>query len=465
MILNLNIFLALFIPWAMGFVALSFLFNRDELTMAARVALAFIVGTGILTFIMLLWSLSGGDFSGDGLRLSISGLTVIFASIALREKHIQRGVVLPSVRGSLSKHRCEPTQKEFLWELLDVFIVVFLVFHCVYIFWRAFHIPVYGFDPLKINTLNAKVFYFEKNIVLPSDPVYRGYPLHVSLLQTWLAMNIGQWNDQVVKIFSPFYFAAYLVIQYECVKFLMNARRALWSLGLLLSSNLFALHASLAYMDFPLMVYNCTTIIMLLLWHLEKEDRFLYLAAILAGMATFIKREGTAYLLIYGILFILMLLKDQDPIRERFRAGMKFFLPCLLVTLIFPIFKFVQHGDSQGVLFDFGWRNFERIPVIAGQFFRDFFLSGNWNLVWALLVLGLFFPPSRSPHALFQWIVTGISLFVGLLFLLCLLTNAFFWIAERDTTLSRLILHFFPLATIAVVLWPATRPGFRGKNP
>jgi len=456
---GLNIVLAIFIPWAMGFVALSFLFPRDELTIAARFALAFVVGTGLLTFLMLIWSLAGGSFSGIGLGVFISSITVICAASVLRYQHTLFKTTPPLIHDAQASHPGVATRTEFLWELLDIFIVIFLIFHCVYIFWRAFHIPVYGFDPLKINALNAKIFFFKKNIVLPLDPVYRGYPLHVSLLQTWLAINIGQWHDQVVKFFAPLYFAAYLVIQYEFVKFFMNIRKALWSLGLLLASNLFALHASLAYMDFPLMVYNCVTIMILLLWQSEREDRFLYLAAILAGMGTFVKREGTAYLFIYGILFVLMLLKDKNRNYSRLRAGMKFFLPCIILALIFPVFQWVHHTDSEGVLLDFSWQNLHRGPIILKQFFMDFFLSGNWNLVWPVLILRLFFTPASESHPLFKWLIMAVGLFAGLLFLLFLLSNAFFWIAERDTTLSRLILHFFPLATIAIVLSPGPQSG------
>jgi len=452
--------LAFFVPWAAGFVALSFFFARDELTLAARFALAFVVGTGLLTFLMLFWSWGGGGFSGMGLRVFIAGITVIGALMSLRSRHAQARRERPySLSHDAIMPGGAPGRAEFLWELLDIFIVVFLIFQCVYIFWRAFHIPVYGFDPLKINALNAKIFFFKKNIVLPLDPVYRGYPLHVSLLQTWLAINIGQWHDQVVKFFAPLYFAAYLVIQYEFVKFFMNIRKALWSLGLLLASNLFALHASLAYMDFPLMVYNCVTIMILLLWQSEREDRFLYLAAILAGMGTFVKREGTAYLFIYGILFVLMLLKDKNRNYSRLRAGMKFFLPCIILALIFPVFQWVHHTDSEGVLLDFSWQNLHRGPIILKQFFMDFFLSGNWNLVWPVLILRLFFTPASESHPLFKWLIMAVGLFAGLLFLLFLLSNAFFWIAERDTTLSRLILHFFPLATIAIVLSPGPQSG------
>jgi len=461
MIIGINIVLALFIPWAMGFVALSFLFDRDELTVAARFALAFVVGTGLLTFFMLFWSWAGGNFSGMELRVFMAGITAIGALVALRYKHarFKKDHILtrdiPIVPGHV------PGRAEFLWELLDILIVVFLIFHCVYIFWRAFHIPVYGFDPLKINALNAKMFYFEKKIVFSPDPVYRGYPLHVSLLQAWMAINMGQWNDQVVKFFVPFYFVSYFVIQYEFVKFLGNARQALWSLGLLLTANLFALHASLAYMDFPLMVYNCLTIIFLLLWWQEKEDRFLYLAAILAGMGTFVKREGLAYLIIYSILFVLMLFGGQGKVKQdnRFKIGMKFFLPSMTLAMFFPIFKFTHHVNSQGVLFNLSWCTFSRIPVILSQIFFDFFLSGNWNLVWGLLFLRLLFPSHRDSHPLLKWLITAIALFVGLLFSLFLFSNAFFWIAERDTTLSRLILHFFPLATMALVLRPFPRSG------
>ncbi|HPB68904.1 MAG TPA: glycosyltransferase family 39 protein, partial [Candidatus Omnitrophota bacterium] len=409
-----------------------------------------------LTFFMLFWSWAGGNFSGIELRVFMSGITVGGALMALRYKHARFKKEYLLTRDIPIAPGHVPGRAEFLWELLDILIVVFLIFHCVYIFWRAFHIPVYGFDPLKINALNAKMFYFEKRIVFPLDPVYRGYPLHVSLLQAWMAINIGQWNDQVIKFFVPFYFASYLVIQYEFVKFLGNARQALWSLGLLLTANLFALHASLAYMDFPLMVYTCLTIIFLLLWWLEQEDRFLYLAAILGGMGTFVKREGLAYLVIYGILFVLMLIFRQGKGKHDawFKTGMKFFLPSVTLAVIFPIFKFTHQVNSQGVLFNLSWCAFSRIPVILSQFFLNFFLSGNWSLVWGLLLLRLLFPSVQGSHPLFKWFITAIALFVGLIFFLFLLTNAFFWIAERDTTLSRLILHFFPLATMALVLRP-----------
>ncbi len=451
MIPGFAIGIALFIPWLIGSVSLSFLFPREELTVPAKISLSFILGTGILTIVMLSWNMLGGSFAGQGLHLFLLGLIFIGIIRSVSKKRSGQGQQGAVNEDLVRKELSRPSPYEIYWEFLDIIIILFVVFQCVYIFWRAFHIPVYGFDPLKINTLNAKVFFFNKNIVLPQDILYRGYPLHVSLLQTWMVLNLGYWSDQIVKVFIPFYLLSYIVIHYEFVNYFLNSRRALWSVGLLFTSNLFALHASLGYMDFTLMVYNCVTLMMIFLWYAEKETRFLVLAGVFAGISTFTKREGMAYLLVYGALFVGLLFSDKSLSGRRMKTALNFIFPCLGISLLFPLFKFMRQGMSVGVVYELGRQNLARIPFIFSKLIQELFWSGNWNVIWSLLVFSSFFSFRSKIHPFFKWFCLCMTLFFVILFLLFLCTNAYIWIEQRDTTLSRLILHFFPLAVLALI--------------
>ena len=89
--------------------------------------------------------------------------------------------------------------------------------------------------------------------------------------------------------------------------------------SILFSSNLLIFHAAISYSDFFLLYYNCTSVLLLLAWRREKDDGYLILAALLAGLATFVKLEALSYLMMHLVLVVAITFSDfRNSIKEKF---------------------------------------------------------------------------------------------------------------------------------------------------
>ena len=104
---------------------------------------------------------------------------------------------------------------------------------------------------------------------------------------------------------------------------------------------------------------------------------------------------------------------------------------------------------------EIGLASFGRIPLIVKAFWEDIFFTGCWNIIWFLLAVSILANLKRiktRPEA--RFILAALLLFFGAYFLIGMFTGSFRYIggSGTSTTLSRLILHFFPLATMLIAL-------------
>ena len=105
--------------------------------------------------------------------------------------------------------------------------------------------------------------------------------------------------------------------------------------------------------------------------------------------------------------------------------------------------------------FDFSLENLTRIPTIIESFTATLFIPGDWNILWLILILSILCNFKRMNKYLpLKLLGTSIILFSGILFLNSLLSTNFVWISgvSSHTTLSRVLLHFFPLTVFLIIL-------------
>lgn len=443
----MSLFISLALPFVTGYTFLNFLFRKNRLNLAVSLSLSYGLGLGILTQWMFLLGILGIKYN-----VQIIGAPLLIFSIFLVPFVFKRGkknyvstVTMSSIK-TLDKVFC-------------VLLGAYIVYYIFYVFWRALNIPIYSWDAIASIAFKAKVFFFEKTIPnLKNFPSvsHPSYPIHVPLIQTWIALNLGVWNEQLIKIIFPIAFLSFIIIHNNFLTYYTNKKWALFGTVLLISSNLLILHATISYRDLFLLYYNCTTIILLLLWNSKKDDAFLILAALYAGFATFTKLEGTAYLVIYTALFFLILLYQKiSPFRKNLNKFLKFTIPGFSICFFYHFYKILTKVPTEKLRFNFTWASLSRIPIILEKFAEDIFLSGNWNIIWFLLVLSLVvnFTKFRKKIEVKLLFLT-LAMFFGLYFLNCLLTENFIWILgiSKVPGLSRLILHFFPLATMLIIL-------------
>jgi hypothetical protein len=197
------------------------------------------------------------------------------------------------------------------------------------------------------------------------------------------------------------------------------------------------------------------------LWDKHQNRSFLILSSLFAGFATFVKLEGTAFLLIYLLIFIILNFSNKAYlIKNKISNLFLFTIPCFSICLAYHLFKIfnsvlkdgVGTTDKTGIFLSLS--NFKLFPDVFMSFFNNLFLSGNWNIIWFVLFISFMHLPAKIKNKEVWIILLSLFLFFALYFLTGMFTSNYIWIGgiKSDTTLSRLILHFFPLATLLIVL-------------
>ncbi len=447
---------ALLIPLGLGYVVLRFLPPGKNLPFLLSLALAFGLGTGMLTQWMLLLDIFSIRFSANTINMPLI-VFLVFTGVGVwtltRTRYPRKEPLPGQVMGT--------PQKQLRFSMKALFVVlcvVYVVVMTAYVFWRALSIPIESYDALVKISYKAKIFFFDRKIHLLRLP-HNYYPLQVPLLQSWVSFVLGRWDDYWTKIFFPLYFSSYLIIQFYFLKTIADKYKALMGAGLLVSSNLFIFHATIAYMDFTIMYYNCVALLLMILWHRsETKEAWLMTAGLFSGMMTFVKSEGTVYLIIHVIL-LLVLLKQLKGVRlkEKISHFLRFIIPSAGVCSIFSLYKIIQgvapFGHDRRMIWDFGMSSITRLPKVMAAYADDLFLSGNWSLLWFVFFFLIIF--NRKKLCFYsRWLSLALGLFFLVYTGLALTTRSFAYIGGEYTELglSRLILHFFPLIIPGIIL-------------
>ena len=348
-----------------------------------------------------------------------------------------------------------------VYALFTGVLLFYIAQNLYFVFWRALNVPLLSFDAIATVAFKAKVFYYE-----PVPPPlgllpHRTYPLFVPFIESWISFNLGYWDDILIKAVFPFALLSFTVIVYNFLNVLTRPLWALMGCAILLSSNLFVYHATISYSDFFLMYFNCRAVMLLVLWHQNKTGGLLLLASLFAGLATFVKLEGTAFLLIYAVLFLMINLPSAVFNRaEKLMNSIKFLAPSFGIAAVFHLYKWMNNilkegsGTMDKTDFDLSLAKITLIPHILFKFAKNLLMSGNWSMVWIILLLSLIGTKGRRLTGETKLIFLGLLMFFGLYFNFALMTTNYVWIAGESevTTLSRLLLHFYPLAVLLLVL-------------
>jgi len=313
--------------------------------------------------------------------------------------------------------------------------------------------PIASWDAIATIAFKAKIFFFEPSLPLLNLLPHSSYPLFVPFIESWIAFNLGFWDNILIKIIFPCAFLSYLTIHYKFLADFTNKTWALLGCVILLSSNFFIYHATISYRDFFMMYFNCITIMLLIYWSQRKENSFLILAALFAGFATFTKLEGTGYLLIHTLLVIVILWNNKEmTLSNKFKKFLLFVIPSYLLCLPFHIYKFATGiaGMAGRMNLEVTQENIARLPTLINDFASNLFWSGNWNIIWFLLLISLLCNYKKLWHSPNIKLLTFplLMFFVVYLFILTLTPTKI----SNPGLLSRIILHFFPLSVLIIIL-------------
>lgn len=438
-------------PAALGYCLIGLMDTKKMIPVTLRLALAYGLGTGLLTLGIFLWG---------ALRIPLTIKAVNYplaTSIAICFLLILKSGKRPFGKG------LGHNPPSFHLDPLSLVFLLFVLLQTSYVFWRGFTVPVSTWDVFSTHSFNAKILFYEQSLqYLPHLP-HSNYPLHVPLLQAWLALNAGAWDDRLINVIFPLYFLALLIICYHFLRSHTRARWALLGLVFLVSSPFLIRHATIGYREFTLLYYNFTTIILLLFWHRKKENVYLILAALFAGITTFVKLEGSGYLAIHLLLLTAILAHEQSiSLSQKFKIFLKFFVPSFGVCLSFHAYQYLiragapSHADLSFNLYTLGIEQtvnyVERLKIVLEKIVQNLFFSGNWNILWLILTVSLLRLNRKNVSFEIKLLCLALILFAAIYIPAYTLTQHYYWIAQTEAALSRCILHVFPIVPALIIL-------------
>ena len=445
MLLNFKIGTAIVTPIAVGLSLIFLMFKQNRPNTPLSLALAYGLGLGILSQWMLLLAVTNINF-----HLSVIGLPILVTAFLVMYFVIRRN------RFALDLIKKPVLNNKFGLDIITILILTYIIFHMLYIFWTAFNIPVHVWDEIERVAFKAKFFSLDRSIKQLKYLPHPSYPLLVEFVITWITLNLQLWNDQIIKMIIPLFFLSYAVMHFSLLRNFTDTKWALGGVALLIASPLLIHHATIVYADLPLMFYNCGTIILLLLWNIKRADSYLIMASLFAGLASFTKVEGVFYFAIYFILLIIFLFDSKSySLKTKVNKFLKFAIPCLSIFLFYFLYKIGTHTilvERTG--YDFSFEKLNRVPVVFEAFARNLFLSGNWGVVWLLLILSLINLERIIKIKQIRLLLLCLLMYFGIHFAVFLMTPIYYWISNDKAygVLARLILHFYPISTLLIIL-------------
>ncbi|MBU2541563.1 MAG: hypothetical protein KJ593_06650 [Candidatus Omnitrophica bacterium] len=449
---GIKIFLALVLPFISGYLLFCYVCSGIKISTAVSLAVSYGLGMAILAHCMLFLAALGIQFNVISINLAVL-IFCLFFYILIKNKPIREYTYFDD--RILESNKDNSTGLfNFLKCIFLVLGLLYVSYGIFYILFRSLTLPIYAWDSIATAAFNAKVFYYERSLDNLAYVPHASFPLQIPFSLTWLAINIGQWNDQYLKIIFPLTFVSFLTVFYHFLKSYTDKKWALLGCLLLFSSDLLLEHATVSMRDLSMLYYNCLCLMFLLIWNDRKQDGYLILASLCSGFGTFLKLEGLAYLIIHTILLIFILIhKKFNVFKEAFSKLIKFVIPSFGIYSLYAGYKLLANiGVNEKWQFDFKLASFARLPTILIRFIEEVFLTSNWNIIWFILLLGIIIQLKKvRQNFTIQILLLSLALFFGLHFSVALFTKNFNDILEVFT-LSRLILHFFPLAVILIIL-------------
>lgn len=443
------------LPVLLGDALLQLISGRKQyLPRKVEVALSFGLGMGLISQYML---------ALGALKIQYTTATLILPAL------LMSGILFLTKKMTRQSHYQDDleTSGHSLIEFLSdagfirsaVLIAAFclIAFILLYSFYRALSLPVYSWDAIATMVFKGKIIYYEKTLEYLRNFPHPTYPLQVSLFISWISIISGVWSDVSFKVIFPMTLFSFVIFMYYFLRKYSSQLRSLLGVLMLLSSNLLIMHSTIAYRDLVQMYYVCTALMLIILWVSENNDFFLVLSSLFSGFSTFIKLEGTAYLILLTFIFAFALVQKKGLTKKDvINKSLKYIIPSYGIMLFYSFYKIlISVPQGEKVQVNFTLNNLMRIPSILFSFWNDLFFSGNWNILWMILVISILcnwrkilrYEPVRL-------LSTALLAFFGLYFLNALLTTNYIWIsgAKHGSTLPRLILHFFPVCPMLITL-------------
>jgi hypothetical protein len=349
------------------------------------------------------------------------------------------------------------------WKVyLCAFLAIWLFLKMGIVFYECIERPIYAWDMWANWSAGAKLFFFEKGLVLDqTDENFFGkgyrsyiwYPLHSPLLQVWISLWLEEFHEVYVKAWAAFYFISLLGVFFLSVKRESTFFYGIISVFFLSTAPLLTYHGMEGYSDLPLSYYGLASVVCFWRYLSEGKKGPLVLSGIFLAMGATTKDEGLFFFVaVGGALFLFSIVEKRS-----LSALVWFLLPFLFVSGPWFLFKALYgfgfgHGNLQSAIAGskIHW-------AVLGVVFKKIFFETNFNLIfpfWLVLtVVGFRTVLLTNIKYLFFIIGTVMGMFIFI-----------YLKVEQDVVTELTALHrntliyvpiiFFASAVVLTRLWP-----------
>jgi hypothetical protein len=262
------------------------------------------------------------------------------------------------------------------------------------------------------------------------------YPATIPLLQTWMALALGRWDDTLINLpWLAAYVALGLALFGQLARLGASTGVSIVATYLVLSLPLLDVHVALAgYADLHLAAAYALAVLALAEWESTRSRSSLVLLAVSAVLLPLLKVPGIAWL---GTIVLGAALATWGTSRARVVALVAIVLAITVAAALVlgpGKVSVASSADQQQI-----------VQSLA----LHLFAFGSWNLLWYLVPIAL----AMAWRELIRRRATTLTLASGFGFLAWtfLFTQAGDWVVDY-TTVNRALLHIAPAVTAFAVL-------------
>lgn len=439
------ILIAYLLTWLMGWLLVQVLDKKQTLSVGLKVFVAFMIGSGVLTFEMFVLSLLHTPVTRVvWIGILLGNIVLAIAAISFWHKR--------SWLGSLRQLREIRLDWGSVWwsKTLVVLSLGLIVFRVLLSLWQVTHIPTYEFDAWNNWNLRSKIIYYEQQIPLDKEHDYYlgggivSYPLNVSLYKTFLADMNGEWDEAVVNTLSVAFYICLLGIFYFSLPKSFHDYSKLSATALLSGMPFVYLHSAVAYADLAFAVY--VVLLVGSIYQYVKTHSLSNLSLSLLAMVLCIWTKNEGLVIIVPVLMIgLLFFVSRETLSYK---RLLYWWGVALIALS-PWLGFKMLNGLGALSGDSGSFNIVFNQSFISQWFETVFLQSSFNFLFLLLfVLILWQAKHIWRHQDMRFVV---FMFVGLF----VLNNAVILFTDRALdlgALARVNMHIAPLGLMVVVI-------------
>lgn len=412
---------ALAIPTVAGILLASLFLNGDRgFGFLDRLFFGFGLGLGLLTFETFLVGLVGLPFTLPILT-SVQAATILLLLYLVGRS----GSISDAVRGNGIFGSGQTGSNLKGWKLyLCVILACWISLRIGFVFYESMTRPIYSWDAWGNWSAGAKLFYYERGLVI--DPAHEnffgtgyraflGHPLHTPLLQVWMALWLGQFHEVYVKAWSAFYYLSLLGLMLFALRREGSWTFALMGVFFLSSAPLLLYHGTGAYSDLPLSYVELAAAVCFWRYLETGNVRLVSLAAVFVSMGVLTKNEGLFYLTAMTAALVVFLAFERKG--DMKRGLLSFLIPMAMLVGPWLLFKAYfgfgfGHSDAASGL---TYQSALDLSVI-GAMVMELLFRPNFNLIiplWlAVTVLGRKVVMDTNIKYLYIVIIPVIAMFV-----------------------------------------------------